>query len=132
MKCFNQKMILLNRNEQEPMKRFVINALTEYFLFFSEINCRKVLIVSFVVNKRLFLLKITIVVFIIIIIIIIIIIDIRTLSRTDTFCACPRFKRPFVLGLKIFSGHNSIQGDLIAVDIEDFSQNPSSFIAAFC
>ena len=89
MNCFNQKMILLNRNEQEPMKRFVISALTEYFLFFSEINGRKVLIVSFVVNKRLFLFKINIVVFIIIIIIIIIIIsiDIRTLSRTDTFCA---------------------------------------------
>ena len=26
-------------------------------------------------------------------------VSIRTLSRTDTFCACPRFKRPFGLGL---------------------------------
>ena len=32
--------------------------------------------------------------------VIIVIIIIGTLSRTDTFCACPRFKRPFVLGLK--------------------------------
>ena len=31
--------------------------------------------------------------------IIIIIIIIGTFSRTDTFCAYPRFKRPFVLGL---------------------------------
>ena len=37
---------------------------------------------------------------IIIIIIIIVIIIFGTLSRTDAFCACPQFKRPFVLGLK--------------------------------
>ena len=36
----------------------------------------------------------------IIIIIIIVIIIFGTLSRTDAFCACPQFKRPFVLGLK--------------------------------
>ena len=38
--------------------------------------------------------------YIIIIIIIIVIIIFGTLSRTDAFCACPQFKRPFVLGLK--------------------------------
>ena len=37
---------------------------------------------------------------IIIIIIIVVIIIFGTLSRTDAFCACPQFKRPFVLGLK--------------------------------
>ena len=36
----------------------------------------------------------------IIIIIIIVIIIFGTLSRTDAFCACPQFKRPFVLGLR--------------------------------